>query len=176
MGPKYIPGGTPCSDEKVACVPAVPEMKNGYRTNGALVPKTFKAKESTGNETVQCKLKDVDEDVFADELPCNVEGTRKSGAVKMKVDFGKGNVVQAEGTLDRLGEDMWGKQSYVAVPIGHAALKDLGDKARGEVSFEGRAEFVFDALRFYRYSGAAFEDVSKLFDCALKGTETTCRF
>jgi hypothetical protein len=51
--------------------------------------------------------------------------------------------------IDRLGEDLWQRQAYTAIPLGRERLKDLGNDVHGEITFT-KGLIHFTPPRFFR--------------------------
>jgi len=88
------------------------------------------------------------------------------------------------GDVDRLGEDLWHRQSFTGIPLSEAILEDLGYRIHGEFHLEQtsltRPNLDLMQLRFFRVrkdeKQVSIEEVSHHFDCAYEGIETRCWF
>jgi hypothetical protein len=99
---------------------------------------------------------------------------------------------EGHGNLDRLGEDLWNKESFVAIPISESILQGIeSTSAHGALYFADVSEHAPEALsntifkpsdlKFFLIrtddsKGYRYEDISKQFKCLFSGLETVCRF
>lgn len=124
---------------------------------------------------------DIDEYLYvkvrASEAPARLGLFHQVRGKVVLEDNGATSELRAEGTLDRLGEDLFGRESYLAIPLGtdaeeaRRALARLGNDLHGTFGFEsvGHPEFTLlpEETRFYRLkvvnNRAQFEDVTRFF-------------
>jgi hypothetical protein len=101
---------------------------------------------------------------------------------------------EGHGNLDRLGEDLWDKQAFVAVPMSEDVLQKIErSEVHGSVYFADAAEkptevqvstftvFEPSELKFFRIkadgsSDYRYEDLSSKFNCRYVNIESACRF
>lgn len=122
---------------------------------------------------------------FQDYLYVRLNGTLKQGAFRGVMKFDAGGEFKSgagSSSVDRLGEDLWGKESYTAIPIPPATLATVGT-ATGKFGLE-RAGFTavdlaldeLEFVRFYKNKEGKLVPgtVQIFFNCTLDGIKTTC--
>jgi len=126
-----------------------------------------------------------------DQLFVLVRGKMAGGSFYAQVTSSQGEVFQSGGTpcnswrchVSELGTDLWGQESFTAIPVGELRLNLLGTAGfSGE--FQLRDWFFLDLelkhLRFFRLRdlGQTYgvEEVSSHFECDYQGAATVCRF
>jgi hypothetical protein len=118
-------------------------------------------------------------------------GFLTSGTFAAHVVLDEGRIAESGGgvgSVDRFGEDLWGKMTYTGVPLGKDTMKvlgHLGSDVHGRVSFVGNSKLPtlggLDSPQFYRINEAAdgsysVEDITSLFVCRQSGNWPSCRF
>jgi hypothetical protein len=111
-------------------------------------------------------------------LYVSVVGAILKGAVVPKLETSDGDVyfgASGQGSLDRLGEDTWGKKSYSAIAIGREKLTSLleipGEMLRVTFRSKGMfgAKIRFERLKFFVLHRAGdtyrVDDISDRFEC-----------
>jgi len=118
---------------------------------------------------------------FASHLFVRVRGKLKSGSFKAKVAFDNGQKFESpHGNVDRLGEDLWGKESYTAVPMDEKSLQGFGKTFHGTLSLSGKAKLSVEEIGVLiptRENGrTVFKDVTDQVTCELNSLASVCRF
>lgn len=118
-----------------------------------------------------------------DYLYTLIEGRLTRGSLRARMELIGGQAVESgggKGTLDRLGEDLWGAQSFTAIP-----LQDIDDaNLHGRFQFRRTSakspRFSLSSLRFLRLKRNGrrmeWEDRSSRFHCLLQDLNTRCIF
>lgn len=92
---------------------------------------------------------------FEEQLFVRLRGKLSSGAFVAKLQLDDGSIFRSgvgkettenagktNGTVDRLGEDLWGTESYSAIPIDLTTLAQLGNERHGNLTLEPAARSV----------------------------------
>jgi len=115
---------------------------------------------------------------FQDQLFVRIRGKLTSGSLVAVFTTADGTVVKSgadKGNVDRLGEDLWEKESYTAIPIGK---ERLAGEIKGTLTLEGSAELALEEIGIYRLKmiGGRLiaEEVKPM--CSLNGMKSRCVF
>lgn len=131
-----------------------------------------------------------------DQLYVMVEGELNKGSFNLRLTTQSGDAYvggNGQSSVDRLGQDAWGRQSFTAIPLGEALVTDLVHaNLKGEVSFVMNGTNNYrdldvssaipgkEPMRFFVLKGSPdayqVEEVTSLFSCKYQGYKTLCRF
>jgi len=115
-------------------------------------------------------------------------GFLESGAFTLSVKLDSGKNFQAgggEGDIDRLGEDLWKRETMSAIPLGRDILRGIEEGSiHGRVLVKNTSFFDpklhVEKLRFYRLrrQNGRYEaiDLTERFRCGLDGFPGVCEF
>lgn len=120
-----------------------------------------------------------------DYLYALIEGGLSRGSLRARVDLINGKDAESgggRGSIDRLGEDLWGTQGFTAIPVEGAGVDDA--ELHGRFEFRKTSarnpRLTLDSLRFLRLRRngrkIGWEDRTSKFHCLLQNLGTRCLF